>query len=305
MLKERIFGRISFVLSVLLILLSCQQKTNKSSADLPAEQPISPANGLDTSAQSELLKFWVDYDFGDELRITDPNDSEQKLVDFIASFPNDKIENVNKAIHTLLSRAEVSRPVFDFFTTQLTRYLYDPNSPMRSDQYYEPVLHYLIASKSTSDTDKQRYQMQLDMVRKNQPGFPINDFSYQTTSNKQVRFSETKGVWRLLVFYDPTCTHCSAVISQLKSSATLNELISQRKMHVLAIDPLSDRNTWEEYQYNIPQNWENGLDSAKNISKNQLFNLRAYPTIYLVNTLGIVVLKDCDVEALEYYLLQL
>ncbi|MEN5233650.1 DUF5106 domain-containing protein [Sphingobacterium faecium] len=239
-----------------------------------------------------LYEFWKNYNFNDSTYIQDQ--SEQRLVDFIAAFPQYPITDVKDAIHHMLEKAESNPGAFTYFRDKYAHYLYDPNSPLRSDWYYEPVLEYLTTSNSSTETEKVRYKMQLAMVKKNQPGTTVTDFQYLNSHGKKENLHDSKGLTRVLIFYDPACPHCKEIMNQLKSSELLNTLIATKQIQIIAIDPMEDKIAWKEYQSQIPSNWTNGFDHENILIKKELYSIMAYPTLYLVDDSNKIILKDPD-----------
>lgn len=277
-----------------LLVIGC----NAANSNKKSEQDISSTSSiqLDSAKNSTLSQFWDSYNFNDTSLIHNPDHAEQRFVDFISSFPKYPINEVSASIEKMLQKAMINPTVFNFFKDQYAHYLYDPNSPMRNESYYEPVLDYLIHSPNSNSTEKIRYQMQLEMVRKNQPGSTINNFEYLQSNNKTQSLLKSKGEARLIIFYDPTCTHCQEIMGILKSSDALNKAIIQHQLQVIAIDPTGDQNRWKTYQSEIPSNWINGFDHKSNIINKQLFSIAAYPTLYLIDQNNIVLLKDPDYQ---------
>lgn len=257
-----------------------------------------------SSSTNALNTFWENYNFNDSTTIKDPAQSEQQFVDFIASFSKYPIDDVSFAIKKMLQKAEINLTVFNFFAEKYALYLYNPNSPMRNDLFYQPVLEYLTISPASTDSEKIRYKMQLDMVSKNQPGNTITDFEYLASDGKRKKLHENKKMAKLLIFYDPECPHCKEILSQLKSSELLNALIQEQQIQVVAIDPMEDKKLWADYQIHIPNNWINGFDHKDILIKKALYNILAYPTLYLIDDKNKVILKDPDYQYLLNFLNQ-
>ncbi len=275
----------------LIVICSCNQKEKHkdekiNNFELKQKEPKKTA--LDT--------YWDDYSFTDTLAIKDPEVSEQRFVNFISLFPYNDLKEVKASIENLLRLSEKNKKVFIFFKEQYAHYLADPNSPLRNDLYYEYVLSYLANSLANTETERSRYQMQLEMIQKNQIGMQITDFSYLDSKGNIKKLSDMTGKSCLLLFYDPSCPHCKDILKELKSSQVLNNLISLQKLSVIAIDPLGDKALWKEYQPLIPDNWINGFDPNDMLIKGQLYSINAYPTIYLLNNEGKILLKDPDYQ---------
>ena len=169
---------------------------------------------------------------------------------------------------------------------------------MRNDGLYEIVLKAYLQSKLVDDTSKTRYQMQLEMLQKNQIGATATDFSFLTSEGEIRKLSDYTDKPVLLIFYDPTCTHCAEVIAALRDHRGLNNLIEHQQVRVLAIAAWSDQSMWKDYQKEIPNNWINGYDKAQKLIQGQLYSLRASPTIYLLDKGLYIREKDIDFSKL-------
>jgi hypothetical protein len=242
-----------------------------------------------------VTNYWDGYDFTDTILIEDPAVGEQALVDFIALFATAQRDEVSEAIVAMLDKATVQPRVFDFFKEKYRHYLYDPNSPMRNDVYYEPVLTYLAHSEYVTDTDRIRYSMILELVRKNMPGATVTDFGFMDISGRYRRLHDTAAPHKLIVFYDPSCAHCGEGVQTMSGSEKLNELIGNGRLQVLGICPVGDLNGWKDYQEHIPVNWINGFDQGGKLISQGLYDLKAFPTIFLVDAGNRVILKDTDI----------
>lgn len=273
--------------TITLALAACNPA--KKSAEEKTQAARNPA-----STPNSLYNFWENYNFNDSTAIKDTNQMEQRLVDFIAAFPQYPIDQVRDAIKHMLQKAESNTATFTYFSNKYAHYLYNPNSPFRSDWYYEPVLEYLTTSPNATDSEKIRYEMQLKQVRKNQPGTTVTDFQYLNSHGKKEKLHDSRGLTRVLIFYDPACPHCKEIMNQLKSSELLNTLIATKQIQIIAIDPMEDKTAWKEYQSQIPSNWTNGFDHQNILIKTELYSIMAYPTLYLVDDSNKIVLKDPD-----------
>lgn len=105
----------------------------------------------------------------------------------------------------------------------------------------------------------------------------------------------------LLVFYDPTCFHCSEILAELHENSLLTNLIHDKTLTVLAVYTEGDRKLWEETKEAMPQDWIVGIDDS-HIVDHELYNLKAMPTLYLFDAGKRVILKDASVEWIETWL---
>ncbi|WP_219226475.1 DUF5106 domain-containing protein [Pedobacter antarcticus] len=291
----------SIVLSciILNVLFSCARKNEKLPGSAKAATRVDLSS--DTSPEGMLFHYWYDFDFKDTIALRNPDIGEQHLVDFIARFPKFPDTTSSKAIKHMLSKAKPFTISFEFFKQQYERYLYDPNSPMRNDLYYKPVLEFLLDSCRLSEADKYIYSAQLALIKKNNIGTPALDFEFQIPTGEKRKISSAHAPFVLLFFYEPGCPHCETAIEELRNSTGFSQLVNKGVMNVLAIYALGDHNVWQAYQSHIPATWTNGFDSNKQVLAKGLYDIRASPTIYLLDKDKKVLLKDTDLSKVALY----
>ena len=260
---------------------------------------------MTSTADSSLLHFWDKFDMNDTTQVKNPDIGEQKLADFIgllSTTPDSALRD--KAVDGMLDKAKSNRPNFDHFIKLYERYLYDGNSPMRNDIVYESVLRYLIKTDLLSDLEKEAYRPIYKLLLRNKAGQLAEDFSYELANGKKQKLSQTKAKYTFLLFYDPECSHCKETIHQLRDTPQLVQLFEQHQVQVLAIDPWGDRNKWKNYMPEISEKWINGFDSESKILSFNLYDLKASPTIYLLDANKRVLLKDTYLQPVIQYFVQ-
>ncbi|QIH31555.1 DUF5106 domain-containing protein [Sphingobacterium sp. DR205] len=260
---------------------------------------------MTSTTDSSLLHFWDKFDMNDTAQVKNPDIGEQKLADFIgllSTTPDSALRD--KAVDGMLDKAKSNRPNFDHFIKLYERYLYDGNSPMRNDIVYESVLRYLIKTDLLSDLEKEAYRPIYKLLLRNKAGQLAEDFSYELANGKKQKLSQTKGKYTFLLFYDPECSHCKETIHQLRDTPQLVQLFEQQQVQVLAIDPWGDRNKWKDYMPEISEKWINGFDSESKILSFNLYDLKASPTIYLLDENKRVLLKDTYLQPVIQYFVQ-
>jgi len=299
----------AYLYLIIFFLFSCQeskQQNNVTTASVASNEfilPEIPSNLSSTQDKNTylLMHYWDHFDFNNEQLIDNSDVSEQAFVDFIDLFKQNNEEVVNDAIHHLLSEAEKKPSTFTYFKELFTNYLYNPNSPMRNEVHYEAVLAYLIDSESTSEEERIKSSIILSLITKNKVGTQATPFNFTLSSGQLKELSSVNTPYTMLFFYEPGCSSCEHSISQMKDQPLLNNLIAQQELTILAIYTLGDQKAWKEYQTNIPSNWVNG-NNGDQIHKNQLYDLKASPTMYLLDNQKRVILKDCYLPEILNYL---
>lgn len=297
-MKSPFFSLRLSVCVIVLFCCSCKDNTKDKQKSDPTQQSEKTLSAADSS----LFHFWDKFDMQDTAQVKNPEKGEQQLADFLqllAKTPDSATRD--NAVDLMLDKAKVNRTSFDYFIKQYEHYLYDGNSPMRNDIVYESVLRYLIKTDLLSDLEKEAYRTIYKLVLRNKEGQTAEDFSYELAKGKKQKLSDTKAKYTFLIFYDPDCSHCKETIHQLRDTPQLVQLFTQLQVQVIAIDPWGDRTKWKNYQSQLSEQWINGFDSESKILSFNLYDLKASPTIYLLDENKKVLLKDTYLQQVIAY----
>lgn len=156
--------------------------------------PLIPAmlNTPELRADYLVRHYWDNMDFTDTTYINLPDVTEQAWVDFIDILKIVPDTTAIAAIKQMYKMADQKKVVFFYYTDLAEKYLYDPNSPMRNEEFYIPVLDAMLESKVLNDTEKILPQGRRELAEQNRIGRPAEDFTYTLLSGKTVRSTELK-----------------------------------------------------------------------------------------------------------------
>lgn len=306
--------RFSFFISLLFILMGetgCTSTQKKSASSGQQEHqsfilPSIPVALTDLEARSEYLvqHYWENFNFSDTTLISHPEITEQAFVDFISLLSSvSSGEKIDKSMVNLMESASIDMRMLNYFTGLAEKYLYDPNSPLRNEGYYLPVLNYIVSSPKIEEVRKARPRHQFKMVMKNRPGDMATDFKYTTASGKVARMSTIKADYTVLFFNNPDCLNCQQVKDYIKGSGLFNRMAranAKPSLRILAIYPDADLPEWKRADY--PDIMINSYDAGQAITTGELYDLKAIPTLYLLDKGKRVILKDATVEEIEGWL---
>lgn len=249
--------------------------------------------------------YWDNFDFGagDNVAAYDTVDMCRALADYVSECVD--AGNADTLMTRLMHRASASRPVLDYFAMLAEKVLHDPNSPLRNDEYYIPVLRVLVSSPLYDQYDRIAPEYDLSMALQNRPGHKANDFLYTVGSGRSARMYDIEADYLLLFINNPGCPMCREITEAITSSPMLNELTERGTLHVLAIYPDDDLDAWRDYAANMPTAWINAYDKGQIISAERLYDLKAIPAMYLLDSEKRVMVKDgVSVEQVEYAIIE-
>lgn len=248
-----------------------------------------------------LEHFWDGMDFNDTLRSRDRAFMEQNFVNYISLFPHARPEALPPHIARLLERAAADFQCLDLVNDLAERYLDDPNSPMRDEEYYILFLEGLFRLPALPEAERIRPAYKLEMAKKNRPGTTATDFAYTDREGNRRTLHAARGKRLLLLFYDPACSHCSQILDGLRESAVIGNLIQNKELSVLAVYTEGDRRLWDDTKASLPREWCVAIDESR-IVEHEFYALPAMPVIYLLDGQKSVLLKDPSPAMLEAFL---
>lgn len=297
------------LLSFLLVLLSCNNTNRKKESPAVVTPVIKKFKMVDIpvmlTTQQDKIDFmvehyWDNYDFKDTSLISQEEVTEQGFADFVNLLNNIPIDKARMAININLKKSLVDTNMFLHFTSLYEKYLYDPNSPFRSEELYIPALQFIVNDSSIDATNKIRPSSQLELALKNRVGDKAVDFEYTLLSGKKQSLNNLKSEYTILFFYNPDCETCKAVREQILVSDVVNNM--KGRIKILALYPDKDIELWRKYYDNIPKEWINAYDDGEFITRKNIYDLKAIPTLYLLDKDKKVVLKDVDFVTLNGFI---
>ncbi|MBQ7786796.1 MAG: DUF5106 domain-containing protein [Alistipes sp.] len=245
--------------------------------------------------------YWDKFDFSDTLFIAEVDTSHMAtaFAIYAAGYVPDSL--AHSAMSRLMQRASTSRKMFDYFMMLSDMVLHDPNSPLRNDEKYIPVLEQAVKSPYYDEYERMPYEFDLKVAMQNRVGHKANDFVYTLASERSARMHSIKADYLLIFISNPGCPMCREIREQLMASPMLNELSERGKFKVLVIYPDSDLVAWREHLNDYPASWINAYDKGGVITRDRLYDLKAIPALYLLDSEKMVMAKDCtDVEYVEH-----
>ncbi|MBO7300216.1 MAG: thioredoxin family protein [Tidjanibacter sp.] len=110
--------------------------------------------------------------------------------------------------------------------------------------------------------------------------------------------SDIKAPFTLIWFYNAGCGECARIKAQIEATGYLDMLHSAGILEVLALYPDGELENWRKALPENPSWWISAYDKGQVIQRQNLYDLKAIPTIYLLDAQKRVVLKDPTVEVL-------
>ena len=238
-------------------------------------------------------------------------DVEQKFANWTVVLGAVDYTHAVKSVARLFDRAvacekkDTASNIFESMTDIVQKYLYDPNSPMRNEDFYGPYVERLSQCELVEEGMRQAYAFDARMCALNRVGTKAADFRFSDSRGRIRRLYDIKADNIILFFSNPGCTACMDIINTLKSIPAVAHGVASGRLAVLNIYIDEDLNAWREYMPIYPEEWFNGYDPDYVIRTDVLYNVRAIPSLYLLDKDKKVIMKDAPEARLFDWLSQL
>ena len=225
-------------------------------------------------------------------------DVEQKMANWTNILGMVDMSVARKAMNRLYDRAaacekkDTSSNVFETFEGLIEKYLYDPNSPLRNEDHYALYAARLASSDLVEPVMQEKYDRSVRLSALNRVGTQAADFRFADKRGRIFTLYGIKADLTLLFFSNPGCTACKEIIDVLNNDPVISGLIADGTMAVLNIYIDEDLEAWRSYMPIYPEKWYNGFDPDMIIRGETLYNVRAIPSLYLLDRDKKVIMKD-------------
>ena len=236
------------------------------------------------------------------------NDVEQKFADWTMFLDMVPLSVADKAVGRLYDRAaacerqDTSSNVFETVTSLAGKYLYDPNSPLRNEDHYNSFARRLSACDLVEPSMRGKYRYEAEMTSLNRTGTVAADFRFSDKSGRMRTLHSIEAPLTLLFFSNPGCDACMNIIQVLKGNEKISSMISSGQLAVLNIYIDEDLQGWRDYMPVYPDQWYNGFDPDLVIRTENLYHVRAIPSLYLLDQDKRVIMKDAPENKMFNYL---
>lgn len=271
------------------------EKDSSAIVELPFPMVPDSIESPERRADYAIARFWEDMDFTDTALSLDTAFMEQNFANYIQLYDYATEAGRNTATERLMVCAAVSEAAYRFVADIAERYLTDPNSPMLNDEYFLPFIHSFLNGQVFSPEEKERYVYLETQILKNRPGSVGADFSFIDRAGKRRKLSDAvrDSQLTLLLFYDYECRTCAAMEHDIAEDQTLSDAMDAGSLRVVAVNVFGDDlKKWKNHAATLPEEWSVGYSPGNEVVDNEIYHIKAAPTLYLLDARGRVILKD-------------
>ena len=296
------------LLAVLVVVSGCGQRKGSETAK-PFPYAAVPTALTDRAEQMKYFahNYWKPFLSGHEG--VDSLETVQALSNYAAllqQIPYADALDCMAALHKGIEEVQAAEggEFYGNMTALVSKYFYDPNSPVRDEDLYLPFLSLMAESEYTPDEERPGLRASAALFSLNGRGTRAADFTFRTADGRNHRLWKVEAQHTILFFTNPGCASCRDIIEALCSDAYVSDLVNSGRIAVVNVYVDEDLSAWKEHLDSYPTIWINGYDPELIIREDRIYSLRAIPSIYLLDEDKNVLLKDTPLERLMMYIKQ-
>lgn len=225
----------------------------------------------------------------DTVLLGSSDEREQFFVNYFGLHLNAKELDRRKSIRKYY---QLATPAMDSIAMALvSKYYGDPNSPLFDDASYVLMTEEAEKAGLLDEAEQVRFSERKALFNKNRVGQKAEDFEYVLVDGRTNTLCNSVSELTLLVLYDPECSSCRTTLSLISHSSKVKEMVD-KGLHILCIYAFGDEESWRHHLSELPPFATAGMDKKGMILSESLYDLKALPTIYLLDENCRVLMKD-------------
>lgn len=279
-----------------------QKKQDTAERLLPPSFPVPPDSVSDPKERASYIvkNVWLPYDTLTVQMFGGMPSMELFMQEFFSIGLLASGEAFSYSVATALRK---SAP--DFYANFMDlgeMYLDYPNSPVCNEDLYALFIGQALDSSVITYADSIRLSKRLIGYQKNRVGDIAVDFSVTLTDGTETSLHDIESPLTVLIFYEPECEACIESLDFIKISDVFSTLVSKQMAKVLCIDMSGEIGNFQSKADECPIWAMTGYESEHKVKDQQLYYLRTFPTIFLLDQDKRVLLRHLKVDQLEQWL---
>jgi len=252
--------------------------------------------------QLSLTSYWDSVNLNNDSLILNPEQLLQPALNYFKLLENSGVGK-EAAVEAFMQKLVWSDTVILQYMMDnvIEKYLFEAGSPVRNDATYLMILNFLLNDSRLDSLARSRFAAQFRLLSQNAPGNLANNFKFQFSDGRISDLYRVPEVPVLLYFNNPDCEACKQTTQLLAGSDVLNNAIKANLIQVVTVYADRDPEIWKSVQF--PISWikvrANHPDTL-----NTLYDLRAIPCLYLLDSQKRVAIKDGLADEILLYLKQ-
>ena len=275
-----------------------------SEPEIPESPKDSLGNVIDSTFQFRYYKthYFDELDFSDDRLLRTPI-FYNKIKTYTQQLTVPLPDSIIVAVDTVIHRARANKEVFKYCVATFANF-YETSKIMGYDKIFVNIAekYYLTKEAFWADSALQaKIHERVQKIKPNILGEKAYNMIMPDTGLVIHKLYEVKADYTIVVFWDPTCSHCKVEIPKL-SHYYDSAKAAGMNIEVFAVGIESDIDLWKNYIKEQNLKWLNVSDLYNNTNFRNFYDIFSTPVIYLLDAEKRILAKRLDTEKVRDFI---
>ena len=272
--------------------------------EVPEAPKDDKGNITDSTFQFRYYKsHYLEYlDFSDERLLRTPifqNKIKTYTQQLTVPFP----DSIIVSIDTIIEKSRGNKEVFKYCVATLANY-YETSNIMGYDKVFVHIAEkYYLSDEAywVDSTLRAKIHERVEKIKPNILGELAHDLAMPDTALKMHSLHGIKAKYTILVFWDPTCSHCKVEVPKLCQyyDSVKTKGVS---LEVFSVGIESDIELWKKFIRDNKLDWINVSDLYNQTNFRKYYDIYSTPVIYLLDDKKHIIAKRLDTEKIRDFI---
>lgn len=270
--------------------------------EIPKFEPPAGVKNVDSARWVWSYRYNTQH-YLDHLDLSDPSSLRNPVVVPKVYFFLDKMilqlpDTISKYCDRIISMAESNEETYSFFVSKLlNRYQISEIVGMDAVVVHIAEKYYLSGRTPWMDEESlDKIREYVALLKPNLLGQVAPDFTVETLTGETFQLSKSKKYpVTVILFWEPTCSHCKKLIPKLDS---VLRIYGSQGMQVIGFMTQGDGPMWQKYVTdNKLTGWTHVWDPYRKSAFHKNYNITTTPNLYILDEERKIIVKRIGVES--------
>ncbi len=274
-----------------------------SEPEVPDPPKDEKGNITDSTFQYRYYKlhYWDNVDFSDERILRTPI-FQNKIKTYLSQLTPQIPDSIIASIDTIIEKARANKEVFKYCVATLANQ-YETSKIMGFDKVFVHIAErYYLSNEAywADSTLKANIHNRVEKIKPNILFTPAHDLAMPDTGFVMHTLYSVKAKYTVLVFWDPTCSHCKIEVPKLLHY--YDSVKTKLSIEVFGVGIESDMEVWKKYIRDNKIDWINVSDLYNQTNFRNYYDIYSTPVIYLLDDRKRIIAKRLDTDILKGFI---
>lgn len=272
--------------------------------EVPEAPKDDKGNITDSTFQFRFYKsHYLEYlDFSDERLLRTPI-FQNKIKTYTQQLTVPLPDSIIVSIDTIIEKSRGNKEVFKYCVATLANY-YETSNIMGYDKVFVHIAEkYYLSDEAywVDSTLRAKIHERVEKIKPNILGELAHDLAMPDTALRMHSLHGIKTKYTILVFWDPTCSHCKIEIPKLCQyyDSVKTKGVS---LEVFSVGIESDIELWKKFIRDNKLDWINVSDIYNQTNFRKYYDIYSTPVIYLLDDKKHIIAKRLDTEKIRDFI---